>query len=149
MEGLTLRASMGTGFRAPGLGDLVANTTFSAEYHTDYVYCNAVGIARADCNEEQVNTYISANPNLGPEESESTNFGIIYEWGNHSIAVDFFETEIDKVVTTIDVQDIIDSTLLGASYVAVLASQGAYCTCLLYTSPSPRDYAASRMPSSA
>ena len=24
-----------------------------------------------------------------------------------------------------------------------------YCTCLLYTSPSPRDYAASRMPSSA
>ena len=128
MEGLTLRASMGTGFRAPGLGDLVANTTFSAEYHTDYVYCEAVGIARADCNEEQVNTYISANPNLGPEESESTNFGIIYEWGNHSIAVDFFETEIDKVVTAITVQDIIDSTVLGASYAQVLTSQGAYCT---------------------
>ena len=26
---------------------------------------------------------------------------------------------------------------------------GNHCTCLLYTSPSPRDYAASRMPSSA
>ena len=26
---------------------------------------------------------------------------------------------------------------------------GVACTCLLYTSPSPRDYAASRMPSSA
>ena len=128
MEGLTLRASIGTGFRAPGLGDLVANTTFSAEYHTDYLYCEAVGIARADCNEDQVNTYISSNPNLGPEESESTNFGIIYEWGNHSIAVDFFETEIDKVVTAITVQDIIDSAVLGASYSQVLTSQGAYCT---------------------
>ena len=31
--------------------------------------------------------------------------------------------------------------------VIALATQG--CTCLLYTSPSPRDYAASRMPSSA
>ena len=48
--------------------------------------------------------------------------------GNHSIAVDFFETEIDKVVTAITVQDIIDSTVLGASYAAVLTSQGAYCT---------------------
>ena len=27
--------------------------------------------------------------------------------------------------------------------------QRSYSTCLLYTSPSPRDYAASRMPSSA
>ena len=41
MEGLTLRASVGTGFRAPGLGD--RNTTFSADYHYDYVKCNAEG----------------------------------------------------------------------------------------------------------
>ena len=82
----------------------------------------------SNCNEEQVNTYISANPNLGPEESESTNFGIIYEWDNHSVAVDFFETEIDSVVTAITVQDIIDSTIFGASYSQVLTSQGAYCT---------------------
>ena len=68
MEGLTVRASYGTGFRAPGLGDLAANTTFSAEYHYDYIKCEAQGISRADCPEEQVNTYISANPNLGPEE---------------------------------------------------------------------------------
>ena len=27
--------------------------------------------------------------------------------------------------------------------------EGEFVTCLLYTSPSPRDYAASRMPSSA
>ena len=128
MEGLTLRASVGTGFRAPGLGDLVANTTFSADYHNDYVKCNAEGIARADCPEEQVQTYISSNPNLGPEESESTNLGIIWEKGMHSVAVDFFDTEISGIVTTVSVQDIIDATILGPNYLAQLNSQGAYCT---------------------
>ena len=128
MEGLTLRASVGTGFRAPGLGDLVANTTFSADYHNDYVKCNAEGIARADCPEEQVQTYISANPNLGPEESEATNIGIIWERGMHSVAVDFFNTEIDGIITSVTVQDIIDATILGPSFLAQLTGQGAYCT---------------------
>ena len=127
MDGLTLRASMGTGFRAPGLGDLAANTTFSADSHTDYVKCNAQGIAREDCVSEQVNTYISANPNLGPEESESMNIGAIYTMGNHSLAVDFFNTEIDKIITGVSVQDIIDASILGASFSATLTSQGAYC----------------------
>ena len=127
MDGLTVRASVGTGFRAPGLGDLAANTTFSAESHTDYVKCAAQGIARPDCPSEQVNTYISANPNLGPEESESTNVGAIYTMGNHSVAVDWFSTEIDGIITTITVQDIIDASVLGASYSAQLTSQGAYC----------------------
>ena len=127
MEGLVLRASVGTGFRAPGLGDLAANTTFSAEYHNDYIKCSAQGISRADCPEEQVNTYISANPNLGPETSESANFGVMYTLGNHSLAVDWFSTEIDGVITGIAVQDIIDAAGLGASYVATLSGQGAYC----------------------
>ena len=40
--------------------------------------------------------------------------------------------------------------ILGAGIGAVAgAGIGAYMDCLLYTSPSPRDYAASRMPSSA
>ena len=125
MDGLTVRASYGTGFRAPGLGDLAANTTFSAEYHYDYIKCEAQGIARPDCPEEQVNTYISANPNLGPEESESTNFGVIYETGDHSVAVDWFSTELDGVITSITVQDIIDATILGK--VGVINAQGAYC----------------------
>jgi iron complex outermembrane receptor protein len=125
MDGLTVRASVGTGFRAPGLGDLVSNTTFSAEYHYDYIKCEAQGIARADCPEEQVNTYISANPNLGPEESDSTNFGVIYQTGNHSVAVDWFKTEISSIITTISVQDIVDATALGLE--GQLTAQGARC----------------------
>ena len=127
MEGLTLRASMGTGFRAPGLGDLAANTSFSADSHKDYVKCTAQGISRTDCPSEQVNTYIAANPNLGPETSESMNVGVIYTMGNHSLAVDFFNTELDNVITGISVQDIIDASILGATFSAQLTSQGAYC----------------------
>ena len=52
---------------------------------------------------------------LGPEESESTNIGAIYTMGNHSVAVDWFSTEIDGIITTITVQDIIDASILGAS----------------------------------
>ena len=125
MDGLTVRASVGTGFRAPGLGDLVSNTTFSAEYHYDYIKCEAQGISREDCPEEQVNTYISANPNLGPEESDSTNFGVIYQTGNHSVAVDWFKTEISSIITTISVQDVIDATALGLE--GQLTAQGARC----------------------
>ena len=127
MDGLTLRFSTGTGFRAPGLGDLVSNTAFSAEYHTDYVKCNAQGIARDVCPEEQVNTDVQSNPNLGPEESESTNFGVIYQTAMHSVAVDFFNTEIDGVITYVSVQDYIDASILGSSYESQLRSQGTYC----------------------
>ena len=37
----------------------------------------------------------------------------------------------------------------NAKVTAKLVSNGKHDNCLLYTSPSPRDYAASRMPSSA
>ena len=37
----------------------------------------------------------------------------------------------------------------GCGKTTLLTLIGALRTCLLYTSPSPRDYAASRMPSSA
>ena len=38
---------------------------------------------------------------------------------------------------------------LCEAFTAFLNASGYSYTCLLYTSPSPRDYAASRMPSSA
>ena len=38
---------------------------------------------------------------------------------------------------------------LNRQLVALHSTLGQYKVCLLYTSPSPRDYAASRMPSSA
>ena len=53
-----------------------------------------------------------------------------------------------KVPTQQSVKAYVDSEISGIDQTAI--SQGnSNMTCLLYTSPSPRDYAASRMPSSA
>ena len=37
-------------------------------------------------------------------------------------------TEIDGIITSVSVQDIIDATILGPSFLAQLTGQGAYCT---------------------
>ncbi|GIR03189.1 MAG: hypothetical protein CM15mP12_7200 [Gammaproteobacteria bacterium] len=60
MDNLTLRTSLEQDLRLR-LGSMFGATTFSAESHVDYVYCEANGISRADCQDNQVNTYISAN----------------------------------------------------------------------------------------
>ena len=39
--------------------------------------------------------------------------------------------------------------LLNSNYMAIPETEGMYFSCLLYTSPSPRDQRGSRMPSSA
>ena len=44
---------------------------------------------------------------------------------------------------------IIQSLLIGAIDCSIKGEEGIVCTCLLYTSPSPRDLSTSRMPSSA
>ena len=54
------------------------------------------------------------------------------------------------IVANIDAPRIISGTLaLDNSYVLIEISEAVYNTCLLYTSPSPRDLSTSRMPSSA
>ena len=44
---------------------------------------------------------------------------------------------------------IVADTDLAVTYKRVPRGKSSYCTCLLYTSPSPRDRTRSRMPSSA
>ena len=50
-------------------------------------------------------------------------------------------------MTDEEFEQVLDTNLTGAFRVVKRATKGMIC--LLYTSPSPRDYAASRMPSSA
>ena len=63
------------------------------------------------------------------------------------IGINFYSTTINKdTVTTL--LSIITNSMIAAMVFAVGAIVTAY-TCLLYTSPSPRDDISSRMPSSA
>ena len=83
-----------------------------------------------------------------------------YKSGNKSSVINSFK-EVAKDKVNIEVTS--DLNKIKSSDKVVLPGQGSFksCvdalnninglvdTCLLYTSPSPRDYAASRMPSSA
>ena len=62
--------------------------------------------------------------------------------------IDLFGEVLDKInkeyVEEVDQSDTMDAAING-----VLQSLDPYSSCLLYTSPSPRDLSTSRMPSSA
>lgn len=85
-EKLSLRASWGTGFRAPslaqiGLGDsqesLFFKDTFGCEVNVTY------------CNQTDYTIIYSGNPDLDAEESESFNIGAIFE------PIDGFQLSLD------------------------------------------------------
>ncbi|WP_153915496.1 TonB-dependent receptor [Shewanella sp. TC10] len=114
MDNIVVRASYSEAFRAPSLDQLYAATTFSAETATDYAFCESNGIA--DCPSGQVDTYISANDQLGPETSEYINLGVAWDIVDEfGIKVDYFNLNIDDVISqrsaTSVMEGIADGTL--------------------------------------
>ena len=75
--------------------------------------------------------------------------------GTIKVAINGFGTIGKRVADAVDAQDdmeVVGVTKTGPSFGCELAIKKGfplYCTCLLYTSPSPRDRSLSRMPSSA
>lgn len=107
LENLVVRASYSEAFRAPGLDELNAATTFSAEAATDY-------ISNPDAAERQYDTYYKSNPNLGPETSEYMNFGVAYDiTDDFAVKVDYFNLDITNVVQTKTVNGLISDQANG------------------------------------
>jgi len=112
MEDLLVRGSYSKGFRAPSLSELLAATSFSATEATDYVACRNQEIAAADCRPRQFNNLQESNNNLGPEESTYINVGFVYSGvENLSVSLDYFNLDIENVISSITVQ-----TLINAEY---------------------------------
>ncbi|KGK00935.1 TonB-dependent receptor domain-containing protein [Thalassotalea sp. ND16A] len=108
LDGLVFRASYSEAFRAPGLDELNAATTFSAESAIDYRGCESAGIDRADCTSQQHDTYYKSNPDLGPETSEYTNIGVAWDITDDvSLKVDYFQLSIEDVISTKSVQSLL------------------------------------------
>jgi iron complex outermembrane receptor protein len=106
LENLVVRASYSEAFRAPGLDELNAATTFSAEGALDYI--------SGQTNERQYDTYYKSNPNLGAETSEYLNFGLAYDVSDElSVKVDYFDLAIDNVVQTKTVNGLINDQANG------------------------------------
>ncbi|MES0873422.1 TonB-dependent receptor plug domain-containing protein [Sinimarinibacterium thermocellulolyticum] len=113
-DNLTVRGSVGKGFRAPLLSELNAKDSFSAESARDLVTCREAGVPDSQCAEAQYNTFITANPNLDPETSTQFGFGIAMQpldWADFTL--DYFNITIEDSLTTYSAQSLIFRELLG------------------------------------
>lgn len=116
MSNLTVRGSVGKGFRAPLLSELNAKDQFSAESARDLVACaNAEPpVEPANCAESQYDTFIKANPGLKPEESLQYGLGFAYQPADWvDMTLDYYNIEIEDSVTQYTAQSLIFRELLG------------------------------------
>ncbi len=96
-----IRASTGSGFRAPTLIDLyqpqVQNVTTNGQ--RDRLRCPVLSSTNVDCS-NQYNTIAGGNPALQPEKSRSVTLGAVIEpTRDFSIGVDLFKVRIKDTIT--------------------------------------------------
>ncbi|MCB1569249.1 MAG: TonB-dependent receptor, partial [Xanthomonadales bacterium] len=123
IESLTLRASFGQGFRAPGLDILTQADSFSADFVSDPQTCLAQGLT-ADCRNAsgrysppQVDTWYMANPDLTSEQSEQYSIGFIWsplDWLDMSL--DYYNIKVDDPISSLSAQNIVNRELNPSVY---------------------------------
>jgi len=126
LANLTLRGSVGKGFRAPNLNSIHAKRSFSAEHVQDYRSCLAVGYSSAQCGGDanndgiadgpvskdvsyQVDTWSSGNPALGSEHSRQYSLGLAWDpldWLN--LTLDYYHIRIDDRIRLIEYQELVE-----------------------------------------
>lgn len=100
IESLALRASWGTGFRAPSLAQVGLGPSQESQFFIDTLGC-AAGVPGA-CGVLDYNIIFSGNPDLKPEESESLNLGVGWKpIGSIELTLDYWdikqENKIDRL----------------------------------------------------
>jgi len=120
VEGLLARASFAEGFRAPSITELFQPQQQSASSYTDPCWgwtensnatvranCQADGLSADFTSDKQAAAVTGGNPDLGPEESESLTFGIVYSGiENFTVALDFYDIEITNGIGTAGVDNV-------------------------------------------
>ncbi|MEP7314837.1 MAG: TonB-dependent receptor [Pseudomonadota bacterium] len=118
IDELLLRATRSRDIRAPGIGDLFAKDSLSPN----------VGLTdRAAPGSPQVNvpTALAGNPNLKPEEADTTTFGFTYqpEWlTGFGFSADYYDIKIKDSLAAVGAQETIDRCALG---------QAQFCSLLI------------------
>lgn len=136
-DGQTLiRASWGTGFRAPNIQELYQGQTQSAPFVLDP--CNAaqltsesaqtsancakggvpVGIYTQPVNGEFDNVTVGGNPHVKPESSVSKSVGVVFNPNmvrGLDINVDYFKIEVDNLISDFGAQNILDACYIGGA----------------------------------
>jgi len=116
-DDLSLRGSYGTAFRAPSLHQLGLGRTDESPNLIDTQRCNLIGNQDRACEPQEYTAVFEGNPDLGPEESESYNLGLIYNISdNLSFSVDYYNYEIEDIIDS-DTQFVMDNFGLDSSIV--------------------------------
>ena len=125
MKNLTVRGSMGEGFRAPSLNQLTQKPSFSADSVVDFRTCRAFGGTSVQCGDTngdgvpdarqlvsiQVDATVISNPGLQPETSKQSSFGVVFDPTNWlSLTLDAYDIKINGRITNMSAQTIIDRT---------------------------------------
>lgn len=109
-KAVLVRASAGTGFRAPSLSDLHRPTTYgtASSFLTD-PQCVAEGYTIDECT-DQWPVERRSNPNLKPEKSRQFSLGMVFEpTASVTLSVDYFDIRIKDVISTLGEQVIVES----------------------------------------
>ncbi|MBY6191549.1 TonB-dependent receptor [Microbulbifer agarilyticus] len=99
LDSLSLRGSWGTAFRAPSLSQLGLGRTDESPNLVDTIRCDAVGNVNKACEPQEYTAVFEGNPDLGPEESESYNLGVIVNLSDSFTAsLDYYHYEIENII---------------------------------------------------
>ena len=127
MDAILVRASAGTGFRAPTLTDLYSPEArgITTNGSRDLVRCPIGTSGLLDCSTQFV-TLGGGNPALKPEKSKSTTLGIVVEpVKDVSIGVDLYRVELTDVIRTgLSAATILADPVRYASYIRRGAPDG-------------------------
>lgn len=109
MEDVSLRGSWGTAFRAPSLHQLGLGRTDESPNLVDTLRCDAIGNQDRACEPQEYTAIFEGNPELGPEESESYNLGLIYNiTENLNFSIDYYDYDITDIIGA-DTQFVMDT----------------------------------------
>ncbi|MDB2386513.1 TonB-dependent receptor [Shewanella sp.] len=119
IDSLLLRASYGTGFKAPDLDDLFLASSQGVNNGVDTLLCNQQKAAggsdsTGDCAKTEINSRSGGNPNLQPETSTSWGAGFVYDITDDlSVTVDYWNLALENVVGSLALQEILDDEAVG------------------------------------
>ncbi|MCX7176290.1 MAG: TonB-dependent receptor [Proteobacteria bacterium] len=120
VESFLVRASVGTGFRAPTLLDLYQPEArgITTNGQRDRIRCPVVVATIQDCSNQFV-TIGGGNPLLKPEKSKSTTLGFLFEPNkDYSLGMDGFVMALRDVIRTgVPIATILGDPVAYASYI--------------------------------
>jgi iron complex outermembrane recepter protein len=118
VESLLLRASVGTGFKAPTLGELFLGRSFGVTRARDTTLCNTTTAdpnatqAEIDlaCGNKEIVSVSGGNPTLTTESSDNYSVGLVWEpTDNWTIAMDYYNIQVTDKIGSLTVQEILNN----------------------------------------